>query len=303
MHSYLISGMHVSSELELPGAISEHAPARPFDVSIRRSAVPLRLEGAAASGPTWEMAGESFLLRVPRLARFLIERGRDICVELEPGAKMRDATAFVLGTSFGILLHQRGALVLHGAAVAREGRAIAICGHSGAGKSTLAAALCREGFEFVADDICVISPDAERRPVVLPDGRQLKLWRESIERLDLGVRQGEAVRESFEKYFIEPQSSVAAAPRLTAIFVLREARPPLKEGIASLALPDAMRMLDYQAYRPGLRAKLGSKPQMLAQEAALFGHAKIFTLVRPRGFGHIEETVAMAREHWQALGR
>jgi hypothetical protein len=87
------------------------------------------------------------------------------------------------------------------------------------------------------------------------------------------------------------------------ISVLREARPPLKEGIELLALPDAMRMLDYQAYRPGLRAKLGSKPQMLVQAAALFGHAKVFTLVRPRGFEHMQETIAILREHWDALGR
>lgn len=273
------------------------------DVTVRLAPVPKTLDLATASGPTWDMDGETVLLRVPRLARILIKSGCDICVELESGATARDASAFVLGTSFGILLHQRGALVLHGAAVAKDGRAIAICGHSGAGKSTLAAALCREGFEFVTDDICVVGPDAERRPVVLPDGRQLKLWRESIVRLDLATRQGEAVRESFEKYFIEPQSTAAAAPRLSAIFVLREARPPFKEGIEPLTLPDAMRMLDYQAYRPGLRAKLGSKPQMLMQAAALIGHAKVFRLARPLGFEHVQETVTILRDHWDALGR
>jgi hypothetical protein len=193
--------------------------------------------------------------------------------------------------------------VLHGAAVAKDGRAIVICGQSGAGKSTLAAALCREGFEFVADDICVISPDVERGSVVLPDGRQLKLWRESIERLDLAAHQGEAVRESFEKYFIEPRFSAAANSRLSAIFVLREARPPLKEGIEPLALPDAIRMLDYQAYRPELRAKLGSKPQRLAQAASLLGHARVFTLARPRGFEHMAQTVTVLRDRWDALGR
>jgi hypothetical protein len=303
MNSYRISGLAVSSQMELPGAIAMPAHDGRADVTVRFAQVPEALHRTTASGPTWDMDGETVLLRVPRLARFLIKGGRDICVELEAGATARDASGFVLGTSFGILLHQRGALVLHGAAVAKDGRAVAICGRSGAGKSTLAAALCREGFDFVTDDICVVSPDAERRPVVLPDGRQLKLWREAIDRLDLATRQGEAVRESFEKYFIEPDSSAAAAPRLSAIIVLREARPPLKEGIESLALPDAMRMLDYQAYRPGLRAKLGSRPQMLAQAAALFGHAKVFLLTRPRGFVHIEETVAMLRERWDEFGR
>lgn len=303
MYNYRISGLSVMSELELRGAISTRPDGGTPDATVRFAAVPHELAGASASGPTWDLEGESFLLRVPRLARFLIEGGRSISVELEEGATAHDASAFVLGTSLGILLHQRGALVLHGAAVARDGRAIAICGHSGAGKSTLAAVLCRQGCEFVTDDICVIGLDSSRQPVVLQDGRQLKLWRQSIEKLDLHARQGEAVRESFEKYFIEPQSSATAPPLLSAIFVLREAHLPLKDGIEPLALPDAMRMLDYQAYRPGLRTKLGSKPHMLVQAAALFGHAKIFTLTRPRGFEHLPATIAMVRQHWDALGR
>ena len=177
------------------------------------------------------MAGEIFLLRVPRLARFLITAGRDIVVEIEPGVTDHDAAGFVLGSAFGILLHQRGALVLHGAAVAKDGRAIAICGASGAGKSTLAAALCRDGCAFVTDDICVVGLDANRRPVVLPDGRQLKLWKQSIDRLDLAQLRGEAVRESFEKYFIDPSDARGQPSPLAAIYVLREARPPFKAGI------------------------------------------------------------------------
>ena len=62
-------------------------------------------------------------------------------------------------------------------------------------------------------------------------------------------------------------------------------------------------MLDYQAYRPSLRAKLGSKPQMLAQAAAVFGHADMFRLVRPRGFEHMSKTITMLQEHWDTLGR
>ena len=227
--------------------------------------------------------------------------GRVIEVELELGAEERDATGFVLGTAFGILLHQRGALVLHGAAVAKNGRAIAICGASGAGKSTLAAALCRAGCSFVTDDLCVIGVDEKSRPVVLPDGRRLKLWKEAIDKLDLVARQGEVVREQFQKFYIEPFETNDQPAKLSAIYVLRDARPPLEAGIESMALPDAMRMLDYEAYRPGLRAKIGQKPEMLRQAASLLGHTKVFRLVRPRGFEHMSETVAALLAHWDTL--
>jgi hypothetical protein len=303
MYRYRISGLHVSSELKLPGAIPDVSKGEATDVTIRHATVPTTLEDAAMSGPIWEIAGEKFLLRVPSLARFLITRGKEIDVQLEHNAKEPHAAAWVLGTSFGILLHQRGALVLHGAAVASDGCAIAICGDSGTGKSTLAAALCREGCSFAADDVCVISLNGQGEPIVQSDGRQLKLWRESIVNLDLAARRREAVLDKFEKYYVQPSDRIAEPPRLSAIYVLREAHPSLRATIESLALPDAVRMLDYEAYRPGFRAKIRSKPTMLAQAAAVFGHAKAFVLIRPRGFEHLEETIAILRKHWDTLKR
>ena len=303
MYSYRVSGLHVSSELELPGAIPEASQGRAADIAIRRGPVPMALDGATTRGPNWELVGDVFLLRVPLLARFLITAGRDIAVEIERGVTDRDAAGFVLGSVFGILLHQRGALVLHGAAVAKDGRAVAICGASGEGKSTLAAALCRDGCAFVTDDICVVGQDAGRHPIVLPDGRRLKLWKESIDRLDLAQLRGEAVRKSFEKYFIDPAEVRGQASPLAAIYVLRGARPPFEAEIKHLPLADAVRALDYEAYRPVLRSKIGQKPEMLAHAATMLGQVKMFLLVRPRGFEHLEETVAAVQAHWDALDR
>jgi hypothetical protein len=302
-YAYRICGLRVASEIDLPGAIPlAHDDAHP-EVTIRLARVPEGLEEVTESGPNWQMAGDSLVLHVPRLARYLIKGGRSIEVELAPGATARDASAFMLGTALGILLHQRGALVLHGAAVARAGSAIAICGRSGAGKSTLAAALCHAGFEFVTDDLCAVGLDAAGKPVVEPDGRRLKLWRDSMEKLELVASQGAAVREGFEKYFFAPPAVAAAAPRLAAIYVLRESRPPRVDGIAPLTTPDAMRILDVEAYRPGLRAKLGSKPAILAQGAALLRHAEVFRLVCPRSFEDLDATVARLSRHWEQLAR
>ncbi len=100
MHEYRISGLTVASELELPGAIPACANNERPDVTIRRAKVRATLGGATTSGPTWEMAGEEFLLRIPRLARFLIARGQDIAVQLEPDAKERDAAGVRTGDRF-----------------------------------------------------------------------------------------------------------------------------------------------------------------------------------------------------------
>jgi hypothetical protein len=68
-----------------------------------------------------------------------------------------------------------------------------------------------------------------------------------------------------------------------------------------LALPDAMRTLDCEAYRPGLRAKIGQKPEVLAHEAAMLGQTKMFLLIRPLGFENLAETVAEVHAHWALL--
>lgn len=300
-HAYCISGLTVASEFPLPGAIPAEAYQGSPHVKVSRSPVPERLEDGARLGPNWDMAGEDFLLKVPRLARFLIRGGNEIRVDLEEGATEYDASAYVLGTAFGILLHQRGALVLHGAAVARNGEAIAICGHSGAGKSTLAAALCQNSCTFVTDDICAVSLDGADHPIVLPDGRQLKLWQESIEKLDLAEHRRDSVYGRFEKYFIAPQEAAPTPLPLRAIYVLQESRRSLTDGITALNLPDAMMALDREAYRPGLRLKMGSRPDMVMQGAKMLSHAKVFRLIRPRLFDKMTDTVDLLLAHWDGL--
>jgi hypothetical protein len=301
-YGYRIGGLAVASDIPLAGAIPHTiGDGRAPDIAVRLAPVPDTLAHATDRGPNWELAGGRFLLRVPKLARYLVTAGRTIDVELSPGAAAEDASLFVLGSAFGVLLHQRGDLVLHGSAVARDGTCIAICGRSGAGKSSLAAALGRAGCEFVADDLCVVRLDEARGPVVSPDGRQLKLWRESMDALDLAARQGNAVRSGLDKYFIEPPRIAVGAPRLVAIYVLRERHASGSEGIEALSQPDAMRTLDRQAYRPALRARLVPKAAALAMSGTMLRHARVYALTRRRGFEHVPETVASLLAHWDRI--
>src|ERR1019366_2822209 len=101
----------------------------------------------------------------------------------------------------------------------------------------------------------------------------------------------------FKKYYIDLSDASGQPSPLSAIYVLRDTRPPLKTGIDALALADAMRTLDYEAYRPGLRYNMGQIPKMLAHVAAMLGHAKVFRLVRPHGFEQLQGTVAALRAH------
>jgi hypothetical protein len=302
-YAYRVCGLGVLSDIILPGAIETSDDGAAPQARVRLAPVCEQLDDAIDEGPNWRMAPDGFLLRVPKVARFLVKGGNLIDIELAPEGTASDAAAFVLGTAFGVLLHQRGALALHGAAVAKGGAAIAICGPAAVGKSTLAAALCRAGFDFVADDLCVVALDAEKRPVVEPDGRQLRLWRDSTDKLELGASRAAPLRGGFEKYLVEPPAIAPTCPRLAALYVLHDSRPPLLDGIEPVATADAMRLLDIWAYHPRLRAKLASKPTLMAQGAAMLRHTKVFHLVRPRGFEHMTCTVASLSEHAEQVAR
>jgi ABC-type multidrug transport system fused ATPase/permease subunit len=177
VHFYRVAGLGVASEIALPGAIAaaQPAPSQP-DIVVRVGAVPENLPQASARGPTWQIAGDRFLFRIPEVARFLLVGGREVVFETAAGVAPGDISIFLTGTVLGILLHQRGQVVLHASAVRVNGKAVLFCGASGAGKSTLAAALAQRGFPLVTDDFCAVAANGAGAVMVQPDGRSLKLW-------------------------------------------------------------------------------------------------------------------------------
>lgn len=60
------------------------------------------------------------------------------------------------------LLGPRDRFVLHGCALARDGRAVLVLGHTGSGKSTLAASCLEAGWQVLADDQVVLDATGPR---------------------------------------------------------------------------------------------------------------------------------------------
>jgi hypothetical protein len=191
-YSYRGAVLAVASEIELPGAVPTPG-ADAAAITVRAAPVPAALQDATARGATWQIAGKRFLFQVPGVARFLLSGGNEIVFEPAPGVDGGDVSIFLIGTVFGILLHQRGEIVLHASAVRVAGKAVLFCAPSGSGKSTLAAALAQRGLPLVADDLCAITL-RDGVPMVQPDGCHLKLWAQAIDKLDLAGRRGAPVR-------------------------------------------------------------------------------------------------------------
>lgn len=299
-HGYRISGLAVRSEIALPGAIGRDVDAA--EVVIRCAPVPDALDDAHTRGPNWQLGADRILMRVPGVARFLLTEGREIAFEMENGLPAHQASAFLVGTIFGMLLHQRGQIVLHASAVAVGSRAVLFCGSSGAGKSTLAAALDQRGYPVVADDFCAVAFGADGAPVALPDGRQLKLWEHSIRSMDLSDARGGAVRDCLEKFFVQPQGSCPEGLPIGAVYVLREERPSQPAGISRPNVVDASLLLRVNAYRPLLLQRMGQQAAYFRAATTIAASAGIFHLTRAMDFAEMPAVTASLEAHWRLLG-
>jgi len=267
------------------------------NVVIQRSSVSLPTEGAAGSGLNWYIEGAEMLFRVPGIVRCQVTEGRRILYECEAPATDRDVVPFLLSTGIGVVLHQRQLLALHASAVSFNGHAVAICGASGVGKSTLAASLCAAGCGFVSDDVSVVHFDPRGTPIVLPDGRQHRLWADAVEHLALTGRQGAPVRDSLQKYHVDPCTPAPSSTLpLKAIFVLREVSLPMAPGISRLSSADAAPLLRQDIFRKSVAHQMGRDAQLFFQIAALLGHVRVFRFDRESNLKTPESNVRLVLE-------
>lgn len=301
MRFYRICGLSVGADLELPGLLGLAEQVATPDVVVRSGPVPATLDDASYTGPTWQIAGKHFLLSIPDVARFLLKEGREIVYELEAGGDISDVPIFVLGTAFGILLHQRDQIVLHASAVRVNGKAVLFCGHSGAGKSTLAAALAQHGYPLMNDDVCAITL-VNGTPTVQSDGRQLKLWEQAIERLTLADRRGDRVRTRLEKFYVEPREVSSDPLPIGAVYALRETRPPHTTGIERPNVVDSALLLRRNAYRPLIVRRFEQKASYFHAAAAMANSAGIYYLTRELNFAKMPDVIAMLEQHWDKSG-
>lgn len=301
MHRFQVSGLLVESEIELPQLISAPSQGAPAQVTILFGGVPISLPGSTEHGPTWQIAGDRFLIRIPGVARFLLVAGRTIIIEAEDNTPRCDIAIFVTGTVFGILLHQRHQVVLHASAVRVGDGAVMFCGASGAGKSTIAAALGQRGYPLLNDDVCAIGLDPAGAPIVHSDGRQLKLWAQAIDQLDLLDQRGSAVRSQLQKFYVQPHHASEDSLTLNALYVLRETRPPYQDGIERPNALDATLLVRRNAYRPRLVSVLQQSAQYFQSAATIAAKAGVFFLTRPLNFAAMPLVLGRLEQHWRDL--
>jgi hypothetical protein len=269
---------------------------------MRTGPVPQVLADSRSASRHWEASDHEFLLRVTGVGRFLVSQGREVTFESEHGDPQAACAAYLQGSIIGMLLNQRGGIVMHASAVAVDGKAVLFCGVSGAGKSTLAAALATRGHGMISDDVSLITFDAAGRPAVRSDARQLKLADSAIAALGLDSDRGAAVLGNTEKTYVRPQSRWDGADLpLGGIYLLRSKTRGVT-GITALNRAAALRRLQHNAYRPGLLRRTGQTARYFAANVRIVQHAGVFVVDRELDLSRLMATTSMMESHWQEIG-
>lgn len=177
-HFYSAYGLIVHSEIPLPELIA--TVATDADVWIQFGTISDNPLSTADSLHCYQNTDQGMYLYWQGVGTFLIQAGQNVLIDLETNLDEDRLRLFILGAVMGVVLHQRGFLVLHASAVALGGEAVAFVGQKRWGKSTMAATLHDRGHSLMADDVVALEVHHHRPIQVQPAFPQIKLWPDAI---------------------------------------------------------------------------------------------------------------------------
>ena len=238
------------------------------DIQIETATTPFVLEGATVRGVLWQATPGRFLLDVPDVARYCVEAGRTITIEPAPKSNAKALARFLRMTPLSALLYQRGMLAFHAAGAANANGAVLFAGDSGAGKSTLLAALLKQGWMLLADDLAVVDLDEHGPPLVRPTFAEIRLWPDTIKYLDFSQDL--------------PALLATAAKPLRAIYWLTVHNQDDIE-LDELTGAERFRALGTLAYNSHIADALLDRVEYMRQASIVARSVPIRRLRRPRG--------------------
>lgn len=140
-----------------------------------------------------------FYLNLLGIASYEVSGGSKIEVKLAKGANLSEVRLYLLGTCFGMLLHQRNILAFHASSVATPRGAVFFTGPSGIGKSTLLCTLTQLGYTMLSDDVVGVRLSDINSPMALPSFPRSKLRSDSAIQLGLEPSPEDATITNLDK--------------------------------------------------------------------------------------------------------
>jgi len=159
------------------------------------------------------------ILRIQNIASFLVQNGCKVMIFPQPGIDSASVKLFLNGSILGAAMHQRGLLPFHGSSFSYKEKGILICGHSGAGKSSVTAAFCQKTATLINDDITPVCV-ATSKTTIIPLNTHIKLWDDSLKRLQINQDGLERIRPNLDKFYLPCEKSHESEQALNHLFIL-----------------------------------------------------------------------------------
>lgn len=285
MYYYVAYGLNLASELECPGFCQVEA-SNHNDVEICLGRMPEELDHVTPQGGLFHINENQLLFDIKPAGRYLISEGRQVIIERNPSASNDMVRLFLWTAGIGALLHQRGALPLHGSAIAVDQGAMLFLGQSGMGKSTLAGAFQRNGYTVIADDICALTIRPQSCQIA-PGHPEMGLWADSAQQLGLSPEQLTRTRPQAQKYVVPVENQVIQPLPVSSIYIL-ETYPGPTVQITPLKGFEKMEAIKPHIYRLRYLKGMAGWRNHLEQLHHLARQVRIALVRRPNQGFHLE---------------
>src|SRR6056297_3289363 len=247
---YQVYGLQVQSDIELPELDPPDClPVVEPDIEVCSATLPRKIVERRFRYGLLDVEKDRVLVQYSDRFCYQVLRGRQIVLDhrMVLGAdsdEMAELRAHLLGTAFGIALHQRDTVPLHISAVSAPSGVWAFTGTSGAGKSTLATWLSRSrGWRLLTDDVGAISRTPDY-PSLAVGPRRAKLWKDALEHFGVDTHDLYQDLNRQDKFHIrlgrDPKTS--SLPRLRALVELAEARTGTESSVERLHGSEAFKV-------------------------------------------------------------
>jgi hypothetical protein len=289
---YKFGGLRIASAFPLFGLqVCRNETEAQCDVVVRCARIP---EGAVSASP------REVLLDYPAVGRFLLRAGKEIVMDLAASSNDDEVRAYLLGSVFGVLCHQRGITPLHASAIDVADGCVAFVGASGAGKSTLVAALAQRGHEVISDDECFLQMGTSGGAQAWPGISRIWLWDDTMTVLGFDCAGVERELHGYKKYLApvrSPRNPTQSRP-LRRVYQLNRVPHGVAE-VTRLRGADAVEVLMQNVYPPSLAHHQRYQSHVFLVCAATARDVPVFRFDRPWSFASFYQGIDLLESHLQ----
>lgn len=280
MYYYKIYGLTVKCTFEIPEAFSISEVSQP-DVFVEMGRPAEKELEAARTGKICRLGERIAWFYLKEYGMFYVENGNHIIIWRET-PKLTDLSrnSYLTGTTFGLLMFQRGILPIHSGAVALDGKCIVVVGDSGAGKSTNCVKLREKGCTFVTDDVSAVTIQ-EGKVMVDPSFPQQKLCRDAALRQGYELEELIYIDEDRDKYAVRLKDGYEKEALPMSLFIELVVTDGEQLQIEEVTGLDKLSVLYRNIYRREVWQEMGANPQSEAILMKMVEQIPIYRICRP----------------------